>query len=52
MKQDYVSDFAWSRLGVEPEELSEIAENRKVFRVLLGMLPRDLPQRKNGYENE
>jgi len=52
MKQDYVSDFAWSRLGVEPEELSEIAENRKVFRGLLGMLPRDLPQRKNGYENE
>jgi len=31
---------------VEPAELSEIAENRETFRVLLGMQPRDLPRRK------
>ena len=36
---DYISDLAWSRLGVEPAELSEVAENRDVFRELLGLLP-------------
>ena len=29
----------WSRLGVEPAVLSEIAVDRDVFRVLLGLLP-------------
>ena len=29
------------RLGVEPEELSEIAVDHEVFQVLLGLLPRD-----------
>jgi len=29
-----ILDLAWSRLGVEPAELSEIVENREVFRVL------------------
>jgi len=27
----YISRLAWSRLGVEPEELSEVVENRGVF---------------------
>jgi len=36
---DYISDLAWSRLGVEPAELSEIAVDREVFQVLLGLLP-------------
>jgi len=33
-----VSDLAWSRLGVEPAELSEIAVDREV-QVLLWTLP-------------
>ena len=42
---DYISDLAWSRLGVVPAELSVIAENREVFRVLLGLLsPRHSPE--------
>jgi len=36
---DYISDLAWSRLGVESLEQSEVAENRKVFRDLLGSGP-------------
>ena len=36
---DHISNLDWSHLGVEPAELSEIAENRGVFRVLLGLLP-------------
>ena len=35
-------------LGVGPEELSEIAENCEVFRVLLGLLPRDTLETKAG----
>ena len=38
--RDYITDLAWSRLGVEPAELSEIAGNHEVFRVL-GLLLRD-----------
>jgi len=34
-----ISDLAWSRLDVEPAELSEIAENREVVRSLLRLLP-------------
>jgi len=30
----YISDLACSRLGVEPAELSEIAVDREIFRVL------------------
>jgi len=37
--RDYISDLAWSRLDVEPTELPEIAVDRAVFRVLLGLLP-------------
>jgi len=38
---DYIFDLAWSRLGVEPTELSEIAfaVDREVFQVLRGRLP-------------
>ena len=36
--RDYISELAWSRLGVEPAELSEIAVDREVFQVFLGML--------------
>ena len=36
---NYISDLAWSRLGVETVELSEIAVDHEVFRVLLGLLP-------------
>jgi len=36
---DYIFDLAWSRLGVAPAELSEIAVDREVFPVLLGLLP-------------
>jgi len=35
-------------LGVGPEELSEIAENCEVFRVLLGLLSRDTLETKAG----
>jgi len=36
---DCISGLAWSRLGVEAAELSEIAFDREVCSVLLGMLP-------------
>jgi len=35
---DYISDLAWSRPGVESAELSEIAVDREVFRVLPELL--------------
>jgi len=35
---DYISDLAWSRIGVEPAELSEILVDREVLRVLLELL--------------
>ena len=37
--RDFITDRAWSRLCVETAELSEIAVDREVFRVLLWMLP-------------
>ena len=44
---DYISDLARSRPGVEPAELSEIAVDREVFQVLLGLLPpRRSPEEK------
>ena len=36
--RDYICDLTWSRLGVEAAELREIAVDREVFRVLLGLL--------------
>jgi len=35
---DNISDLAWSCLRVEPAELSEIAVDLEVLRVLLGLL--------------
>jgi len=32
---DFIFDLAWSRVGVEPAELSEIAVDREVFQDLL-----------------
>jgi len=46
MWNDYISDFAWYRLGVEPAELSEIVVDREVFQVFLGLL--SLPRGKVG----
>jgi len=46
--RDYISDLAWSRLGVEPPEESEITVDREVFRVLLGLLPATLPKGESG----
>jgi len=37
---DYISELAWSRLSVQPVELSEIAEDRELFGVLSGLLSR------------
>jgi len=49
----YISDPPWFCLGVESAELSEIAENYEVYRVLLGLLPsRSYPEGKRIYENE
>jgi len=39
---DCISDLAGYRLDVEPAELSEIAVDREVFRVVLGLLPPQL----------
>ena len=36
---DCISDISWYHLGVEPVELSEIAVDRDIFQVLLGLLP-------------
>jgi len=37
-RSDYITDLACSRLGMEPAELSEIAKNREVLQVPLGLL--------------
>jgi len=37
-----ISDLPWSRLGVEPAELSDITEKHEVFQDLLGYYLRDL----------
>jgi len=52
---DYISDLAWSHLGVERAELSDIAVYREEFRVHLGLLPSRLSQkekRARKWENE
>jgi len=44
---DYISDLAWSSLGVDRGELSDIAVDHEVFRVHLGLLPpRPSPKEK------
>jgi len=50
--RNYISDLAWSLLGVEPAELSDISVDREVFWVLQGFQPPRLFPRKRGYENE
>ena len=48
----HISDLAWSCRDAGPAELPEIAVDREVSRVLLGLLsPRPLPE-KSGHENE
>jgi len=49
---DYNCDLAWSRLGVEPADLSEIAVDHESFRVLLGLLLPRPPQRKSEFKSE
>jgi len=49
---DYTSDLAWSRLSVEPAELSEIAFDHEIFQVLLGLLPPLPCQEEKRHENE
>jgi len=51
VSRDYISDLAWSRLGVDRGELSETAVDREIFRVHVELLPRDPPQRKSGQEH-
>jgi len=46
--RDYISNLPWSRLGVEPAELSVIAENREVLRVLGLLIPRSSTEKKWG----
>ena len=46
----YISDLAWSRLGVEPAELSEIAVDCEVFRVLGCAAPATLPRGNESME--
>jgi len=45
---DYIFDLAWSRAGVEPAGLSEIAVDREVFQILFGVLFRSPIQGKSG----
>jgi len=46
----YISRLAWSRLGVEPEELSEVVENRGVFWIPQGpLLPLGNSPEENRY---
>jgi len=50
--RDYISDLARSRLGVDPAEPAEVAENREVIRHLLGLLRQHLFLMKSGCGNE
>jgi len=43
---DYISDLTWYRLVVESTELPETAVDCEVFRIVLGLLPRDPPPEK------
>jgi len=49
---EYISDLALSRPGAEPVELSGIAVDWEVFRVILRLRPCYSLQRKSEYENE
>jgi len=43
-----ISYLSWPRLGVEPAALSEIAIDRELFRIILGLPSPRPPQRKSG----
>jgi len=45
---DCICDLAWSRLVVEPAELSEIDVDREVFQNFFRLLPNDFPRGKAG----
>jgi len=47
-----ISDLAWSRLDVEPVELSEIAIDVRYSRFACGCCPHNFPWIKSGHENE
>lgn len=40
--RDFVSQLAWARLGVSPEELEEVSEEREVWSSLLRLLSHDM----------
>ena len=44
--RDYISNLAWSRLGVETAELSEISVDRELFPALLGLQPPRLSRKE------
>jgi len=48
---DYISDLAWSRLGVELENYL-IAADHAAFRVLLWLFPQQPSLEENRYEKE
>jgi len=50
--RDHISILAWSRLAVEPAELSDIAVDCEVFRVLLGLLPPKFTPKENQARKE
>ena len=49
---DYISNLPCSGLGVKPTELSEIAVDRGLFRVLLGLLLSPFSPKENRHKNE
>jgi len=50
---DYISDLAWSRLGVEIAEVLATTNNHEVFRDVLWVYrPSDPPEKKIGKEKE
>jgi len=49
---EYISDLAWTRLGTEPAEISEIAVDCEASRVLLRLLALRPSLRKSSRENE
>ena len=44
---DYIEDLGWNRLGLRPNEMMEVMEDREVWRLNLELLPPQ-PSRKSG----
>ena len=44
---DYIEDLGWNRLGLRPNEMMEVMEDREVLRLNLELLPSQ-PSRKSG----